>query len=70
MALLSPKDIAKKYGYHETHITRLARAGLIKFKKFGRYYVIDEKSLKFLKHKWSRNRIKKKEINHHEDMGN
>ncbi len=68
MALLSPKDVADRYGFHVSHIRRLAREGLIESKKVGRCYVIEEKSLKRFKRKYRNHRIKDK--HHHEDMGN
>lgn len=61
MALLSPKQVAEKYGFHHTHIHRLIREGLIKFKKLGvRCYMIDEKDLKGLKRRRSPNGTRRK----------
>lgn len=63
MALLSPKEVAEKYGFHHMHILRLIREGLIKSKKVGaRCYVIDEKDLKGLKRRRSPNGFRKNGI--------
>lgn len=49
MALLSPTEIAKKYGFSPSQIRRMIRAGIIKAKKVGFFYVIDEKDVLHLK---------------------
>lgn len=49
MALLSPTEIAKKYGFSPSQIRRMIRAGIIKAKKVGFFYVIDEKDVFHLK---------------------
>lgn len=59
MALISPREVAEKYGFHPTHIRRLIREGLIKYKKVGRCYVIDEKDLKSFKRRRSINGTRK-----------
>ena len=70
MALLSPKEVAEKYGFHPTHIRRLIRNGLIKCSKVGKCYVIDEISIRGLKRRRSKNGTHKMDGKHHEDMGN
>ncbi len=49
MALLSPSQIAKIYGFSSSQIRRLIRQGYIKAKKVGFFYVIDEKDVKDIK---------------------
>jgi excisionase family DNA binding protein len=49
MALLSPKEVAKKYGFSASQIRRLIKDGFIKAEKIGRVYIINEKSIKSLK---------------------
>jgi len=49
MALLSPKQVAQKYGFSASQIRRLISQGLIKATLLGSYYVIDEKDIKKLK---------------------
>lgn len=49
MALLSPSEIAKRYGFSPSQIRRMIRAGLIKAEKVGFFYIIDEKDVKHLK---------------------
>lgn len=48
MALLSPSEIAKRYGFSPSQIRRMIRAGLIKAEKVGFFYIIDEKDIKHL----------------------
>jgi len=49
MALLSPKQVSLKYGFSDSQIRRLIRAGIIKAKKVGFFYAIDERDIKNLK---------------------
>jgi excisionase family DNA binding protein len=49
MTLLSPKDVAVKYGFSSSQIRRMIREGIIKANKIGNYYIIDEKDVKNLK---------------------
>lgn len=51
MTLLTPTEVADKYGFHPSHIRRLIREGVIKARKFGNYYAIEERSVKKLKRK-------------------
>ena len=48
MALLSPAEIAKKHGFSSSQIRRLIRAGVIKAKKVGFFYIVDESDIKYL----------------------
>jgi len=59
MALLSPKEVAKKYNFSVSQIRRLAQQGVIKAKKVGKNYVIYESSLKSLKRRRSVNGTRK-----------
>ncbi len=49
MALLSPTEIAKKYGFSASQVRRLIREGIIKAIKIGSYYAVDEKDVKHVK---------------------
>lgn len=60
MALLSPTEIAKKYGFSASQVRRLIREGIIKAIKIGSYYAIDEKDVKHVKR---RRHIKEDETN-------
>lgn len=49
MTLLTPKEVAEKYGFSTSQIRRLLRQGAIKSHKIGHCYAIDERSVKSLK---------------------
>ena len=49
MTLFSPKEVAKEYGFTDSYIRKLIRQGVITAKRIGKFYVIEEKSLKNLK---------------------
>jgi len=48
MALLSTSEVAKIYGFSTSQVRRLIREGLIKCRKVGTFYAIDERSVKNL----------------------
>lgn len=47
----TPKEIAKEYGFSESHIRKLICLGQIEAEKIGRFYVIDPAKVKNLKRK-------------------
>jgi len=53
MALVSPSELAKRLGFSTSQIRRLIREGLIKAKKIGNFYAIDEKDIKNIKRRRS-----------------
>jgi len=55
MALLSPQQVADKYGFSASQIRRLVVKGIIKAEKVGSYYVIDDQNLETLKRRRSLN---------------
>jgi len=58
--LLSVRDVAEKYGYSDSQIRRLIRAGTIKAQSLGAYYAIDEMDLAGLKKKSAPPKAKKR----------
>ena len=49
MTLLSPREVAARFGFTDSYIRKLIKQGKIKCEKVGRYYVIEEKSINNLK---------------------
>ncbi len=59
MALLSPTEVAKRYGFSPSQIRRLIRNGTIKAEQVGAFYAVDEKDIKDLKRQRAVNKVKK-----------
>lgn len=51
MTLLSPAEIAVRYGFSASQIRRMIRQGLIKAEKVGSFYAVREKDIKNIKRK-------------------
>lgn len=54
--MLSPAQVAKLYGFSESQIRRLIRAGKIKAQKIGFFYAIEEKDVHNLKRRRALNK--------------
>lgn len=61
MMLKTPKQIAKEYGFSESHIRKLIHQGRIKAEKVGRHYVINSNCSLGIKRRRKLNRTIKDE---------
>lgn len=61
--LMSPKEVAKKYEYCESHIRNQIRSGRIPAKRVGNCYVIDEDELPDMSRRRKPNKPKKDDEN-------